>query len=63
MVTVVVVVPCEGVLDESADADVARTGATAETALDVATDSGGQLGVPHARSVGQHPPPRLAGHD
>jgi len=43
-------------------ADVGRMGATAGAVL-VAVESGGQLGDPQARSVGQHPPPKLAGHD
>ena len=38
---------------------VGRTGAAAVAVL----ESGGQLGEPQARSVGQHPPPTLAGHD
>lgn len=45
-------------------ADVGRTGATAEAVLDeVGPGNGGQDGEPQARSVGQQPPPRVAGQD
>lgn len=44
---------------------VGRTGGTAVTPVDdsVLLGSGGQFGDPHARSVGQQPPPRVAGQD
>ncbi|KAI9688433.1 MAG: hypothetical protein M1822_001382 [Bathelium mastoideum] len=44
---------------------VGRTGGTAVTPVDdpVLLGRAGQPGEPHARSVGQQPPPRLAGQD
>lgn len=41
---------------------VGRTGAAA-VAVVVLVATGSQVDEPQARSVGQQPPPRLAGHD
>jgi len=42
--------------------DVGLIGAIADAVL-VTVLIGGHVGDPQARSVGQQPPPRLAGHD
>ena len=44
--------------------EVGRTGAAAAgLLLDADEEVAGQTVAPHARSVGQQPPPRLAGQD
>jgi hypothetical protein len=42
---------------------VGRTGGSGVPLDCKDVDKAGQLADPHARSVGQQPPPRLAGHD
>lgn len=42
---------------------VGRTGGSGVPLDCDVVETAGQLELPHCRSVGQHPPPRLAGHD